>query len=92
MASALDDPATARAARAERNVVAAFGGDCTLPLAAWARDRDGALTLSVFIASRDGNRFLETTVTGADPDAVAAAAVDRLNAAGAAALLERDSA
>jgi len=34
---ALDDPATAAAAGAERQVVAAFGGDCTLPLAAWAR-------------------------------------------------------
>jgi hydroxymethylbilane synthase len=34
---ALDDPPTAAAADAERRVVAAFGGDCTLPLAAWAR-------------------------------------------------------
>jgi hydroxymethylbilane synthase len=33
----LDDAATAAAAAAERRVVAAFGGDCTLPLAAWAR-------------------------------------------------------
>src|SRR5438132_1373222 len=35
--AALDHAATARAATAERRVVAAFGGDCTLPLAAWAR-------------------------------------------------------
>ncbi len=91
VAAALDDPTTARAARAERTVVAAFGGDCTLPLAAWARDRDGVLDLSVFIASRDGSRFLETTVAGADPDAAAAAAVERLIAAGAEALLDRDS-
>ena len=48
--------------------------------------------LSVFIASRDGSRFLETTVAGADPDAAAAAAVERLIAAGAEALLDRDSA
>jgi hydroxymethylbilane synthase len=33
----LDDAATAAAADVERRVVAAFGGDCTLPLAAWAR-------------------------------------------------------
>jgi hydroxymethylbilane synthase len=33
----LDDAATAAAAGIERRVVAAFGGDCTLPLAAWAR-------------------------------------------------------
>jgi hydroxymethylbilane synthase len=92
IASALDDPPTARAARAERAVVAAFGGDCTLPLAAWARDQDGALTLSVFIASRDGRRHAETTVAANDPDQVAAAAVDRLIAAGARALLDADSA
>jgi hydroxymethylbilane synthase len=33
----LDDEATAAASQAERFLVAAFGGDCTLPLAAWAR-------------------------------------------------------
>jgi hydroxymethylbilane synthase len=37
LCSVLDDAATAAAATAERLVVAAFGGDCTLPLAAWAR-------------------------------------------------------
>jgi hydroxymethylbilane synthase len=92
IASALDDAPTARAARAERNVVAAFGGDCTLPLAAWARDQGGVLTLSVFIASRDGRRHAEATVAGADPDQVAADAVARLVAAGATALLAADSA
>jgi porphobilinogen deaminase len=33
----LNHAETAAAAAAERRVVAAFGGDCTLPLAAWAR-------------------------------------------------------
>lgn len=37
----LQHEASARAARAERRVVAIFGGDCTLPLAAWARPADG---------------------------------------------------
>jgi hydroxymethylbilane synthase len=85
---ALDDAATARAARAERLVVAAFGGDCTLPLAAWARGVHGALTLSVFLASRHAVRWLETTVEGRDPDAVAADAVASLRSQGADALLE----
>jgi hydroxymethylbilane synthase len=35
---ALDHAPTARAADAERRLVRAFGGDCTLPLAAWARE------------------------------------------------------
>jgi hydroxymethylbilane synthase len=37
LCAVLDDPATGATADAERRVVAAFGGDCTLPLAAWAR-------------------------------------------------------
>jgi hydroxymethylbilane synthase len=37
LCAALDDAATAATAEAERHVVTAFGGDCTLPLAAWAR-------------------------------------------------------
>ncbi len=37
LCAALDDAETGATARAERHVVAAFGGDCTLPLAAWAR-------------------------------------------------------
>jgi hydroxymethylbilane synthase len=37
LCAALDDAATGATAEAERQVVAAFGGDCTLPLAAWAR-------------------------------------------------------
>jgi hydroxymethylbilane synthase len=88
LCSRLDDDATARAARAERAVVAAFGGDCTLPLAAWARDHDSGMTLSVFIASRDAKRWLETTVEGGGPEEVAAAAVERLTRDGARVLLE----
>jgi hydroxymethylbilane synthase len=37
LCAALDDAETGATADAERRVVAAFGGDCTLPLAAWAR-------------------------------------------------------
>ena len=92
LCAVLDDPATSRAARAERNVVAAFGGDCTLPLAAWARDDgSGGLTLSVFLASRDGARFLEASASGDDPDSVAASVVDRLRVLGADAVLAVDS-
>ncbi|HVT60523.1 MAG TPA: hydroxymethylbilane synthase [Thermoanaerobaculia bacterium] len=40
LCGALDHAPTAAAAQAERLVVAAFGGDCTLPLAAWARWED----------------------------------------------------
>ncbi|MCB1056356.1 MAG: hydroxymethylbilane synthase, partial [Acidobacteria bacterium] len=46
LCAAVDHPATARAAGAERAVVAAFGGDCTLPLAAWGRETADGFRLS----------------------------------------------
>ncbi len=82
---ALDHPPTARAAAAERAVVAAFGGDCTLPLAAWAREEPGGeLRLDALIASPDGRRLVRGAGTG---DAAAAACIAALRAAGAEALL-----
>jgi hydroxymethylbilane synthase len=101
---ALNDDATAAAAVAERRVVAAFGGDCTLPLAAWARweaatggdgnddDRsEGAplLRLSSLLATPDGRHAARGEAAGADPVAVAEACVAALRADGADAVLER---
>jgi hydroxymethylbilane synthase len=85
---ALDHPPTARAAAAERRVVAAFGGDCTLPLAAWARpeeaDRaDGALRLTALLATPDGRRAARGEAVGSDPEALAAACVAAMRADGA---------
>ncbi|MDX1385830.1 MAG: hydroxymethylbilane synthase, partial [Thermoanaerobaculia bacterium] len=54
----LDDGATAEAAAAERSVVAAFGADCTLPLAAWARRAGDGWRVSTFLGSRAGGRWL----------------------------------
>ncbi|HEX2223252.1 MAG TPA: hydroxymethylbilane synthase, partial [Thermoanaerobaculia bacterium] len=54
---ALDHEPTARAAEIERRVVAAFGGDCTLPLAAWARPDaagTGRMRLTAVLATPDG--------------------------------------
>jgi hydroxymethylbilane synthase len=80
----LDHPPTARAAAAERSVVAAFGGDCTLPLAAWAReDGDGRLLLSALLATPDGRRVARGEGSGADPATAAAACIAALRAAGA---------
>jgi len=82
---ALDHPPTARAAAAERAVVTAFGGDCTLPLAAWAREEpDGELRLDAVIASPNGRRLVRGAGSG---DEAAAACIAALRAAGAEALL-----
>jgi|SRR5580693_3128718 hydroxymethylbilane synthase len=85
----LDDPPSARAALAERLLVRAFGGDCTLPLAAWARPEaragDGRETLrmSALLATVDGRRAARGEAEGEDPAEVAAACAEALRIDGA---------
>ncbi len=79
----LDHSPTAAAARAERAVVAAFGGDCTLPLAAWARAGDGGLVLTALLAAADGSEVVRAEAAGADAEAVAARCVALLRERGA---------
>lgn len=86
---ALDHPPTARAADAERRVVAAFGADCTLPLAAWAREEDGHLRLVALLATPDGRHTARGEASGTDPAAVAAACVEAMRSQGADEVLER---
>jgi hydroxymethylbilane synthase len=84
----LDDPAAARAAVAERHLVAAFGGDCTLPLAAWATaDGDGTLCLTGVLATPDGRRTARGRATGSDPLEVARACEAAMRRDGAAGVL-----
>ena len=74
----LDDPASHRAVLAERTVLAALEGGCTLPMAAWARDVEGdetnhdgpALALDAAVFDPDGRARVAVTLRGArtDPD------------------------
>ena len=82
----LDHPGSRREAVAERAVVAAFGGDCTLPLAAYARQdaaEDGLLHLAVFLGTPDGRASARIERRGTDPRALAASCVEALRAQGA---------
>ncbi len=80
----LDHAGSRREAQAERAVVAAFGGDCTLPLAAFAQlGAEGFLHIAVFLGTPDGSRNLRHEATGNDPQALAAVCVEALRAAGA---------
>jgi hydroxymethylbilane synthase len=86
----LDHPATARAAVAERRVVAAFGGDCTLPLAAWARpDGHGGLRLTALLATPDGCHAARGEAAGERPEEVAEACVAAMRENGADEVLAR---
>lgn len=90
LARALDHPPTARAARAERRIVAAFGGDCTLPLAAWAReDANGAFRLTALLATPDGKLAARGDAAGSDPDELADACVAAMRENGADEVLAR---
>lgn len=86
----LNHPPTALTAEAERAVVEAFGGNCTLPLAAWAKaDEAGGLSLTALLATPDGRHWADGQATGTTPSAVARDCVDQMRARGADEVLKR---
>ena len=77
--SRIDDPASHRAVRAERSVLAGLGGSCTVPVAAWAEVAPGPpsdepeLRVHGLVASGDGRVVIRMTRRGTDPEEVGAA-------------------
>jgi hydroxymethylbilane synthase len=77
---AIDDPRSHRAVRAERSVLAALGGSCTVPVGAWAEPvagpagpADGSeLRVHGLLASGDGRLVIRMTRRGDDPERVGA--------------------
>ena len=79
----LDDPETARCAKAERAVVDDLGGDCTLPLGALARiGQDDSLRLDAVLATPDGGKIARGRAEGEDPIEVAVRCLAALRADG----------
>lgn len=64
----LDDRATRAAVEAERAFLGCLGGGCSVPVAAYARIEDGALTVRGRVTSVDGARQIDVAVQG-DPRA-----------------------
>jgi len=86
----LNHEPTARTADAERRVVAAFGGNCALPLAAWARPTDdGGLTMAAMLSTPDGARVARAEATAPSADEVAAEVVRLMRERGADDILEQ---
>lgn len=79
----LDHPPTAEAARAERRIVAAFGGSCVLPLAAFAEVRGDRVGVAAFLATPDGRRVAEARAEGDDAEAAADSCIALLEERGA---------
>jgi len=79
----LNDEQAARCVRAERAVSRALGGNCSLPLAAYAETKGSGMLLRALVASGDGRRVLRAHAEGADADALGAAVADELRRRGA---------
>ncbi len=69
MLAPLDCKDTRDRMRAERAVVAELGGDCRMPLAAFARLEEGRIRLDARLASLDGSEVLDASVDGERPEA-----------------------
>lgn len=85
-AAPLHDPATGRAAAAERTLLSALGGDCNLPLAAYAEAQYGRLWLRSFVARADGSGVLRSEASGLEPEALGRGVAEDLLSRGAQAL------
>jgi hydroxymethylbilane synthase len=81
--SVLNDAATARCVTAERAVSSSLGADCSLPIAAYARERGEDLELAALLASADGQRIVRTSVVGRDAQKLGETAAEALRRIGA---------
>jgi hydroxymethylbilane synthase len=86
--AAIDHAPSHRALRSERAVLAALGGNCALPVGAFAEpDETGVgLRVSGVLASGDGHIVIRMTRLGDDPEAVGAAVARALVEGGGAAI------
>ena len=86
---AIDHEPSHRALRAERAVLAALGGSCTVPVGAYAEgDAPESATLRVhgLVASADGHTLIRLSRRGDDPEVLGAELAQALLEGGAAAI------
>jgi hydroxymethylbilane synthase len=81
----INDPATEAATQAERAFLAAFGGGCAVPIAAYGAGEGERLLLKGMVTSLDGQRLLRDEVVGPvrDPQALGQMLAQRLLERGA---------
>ena len=84
---AVDHEPSRRAVRAERAVLAGLGGNCTVPVGAWAEAADGAgVRVTAMVASGDGRLMVRRAAEGDDPEGTGAALARALLDGGGAAI------
>ena len=88
---ALEHQATRTAIEAERAFSGHLGGSCQSPIAAYATQADGVLTLTGLVAEPDGSRLLREALSGpaGKPAVLGTVLAERLLGACAGARLER---
>lgn len=86
--SGFNDPVARDAVTAERTVLHALGGGCSVPVGALARHEGDVLHLTAGVFTLDGQRSVRLEVRGANPATLGQIAARQLVAAGADALLE----
>ncbi|MDG6988206.1 MAG: hydroxymethylbilane synthase [Nitrososphaerota archaeon] len=64
----VDDPRTRAASECERALSEELGGDCNVPLGAYAEARDGTLTVVGVVADPEGRRLVRKSARGAVDD------------------------
>jgi len=64
----VDHAPTRRAVTAERAFLTALGGGCSAPIAAYAVDEAGRLTIQGLVAAVDGSLIVRVAAEGEDPD------------------------
>lgn len=79
----LDHRPTRQCSEAERALVRAMGGDCALPLAAWARSDGDRLRLSALVAAPDGRTLVRAEALGDAPLLIAERCAESLREQGA---------
>ncbi len=85
---ALGDETASLAFRAERGFLRELGGDCNVPLAAYAEVETGsALRLRAALGLPDGTRIEEATLRGEDPEALGIGAARAIRERGGDAIL-----
>jgi hydroxymethylbilane synthase len=87
LVSALDDPATRAAVTAERTMLHALGGGCSVPVGGFATTGDPGVTLSGAVFDMSGGPALRAQAIDRDPAKAGEMVAHALVALGAAALL-----
>jgi hydroxymethylbilane synthase len=86
--AAIHDPTTMAEVQAERAFLAGLGGDCSLPVGAFAAKEDGAIILTGAVISADGKQSIRLSAADTEPARLGGRLADLVLERGAAELLK----